>query len=137
MWPWYHGLFITFCLVECLHPLCWEKIEKDHLLIFLNCNHTWKNVIFPENIEFNGKSINWKEGHNLKTTDLLQRAIIPDTHIIDVNIFCLKFIYSIPLNDGMRIMIQDILLHTSSRHRVCVFKIKFWPKVKILNLKKC
>ena len=41
-----------------------------------------------------------------------------NTHVFDVNIFCLEFIYLIPLNDVMRIMTQDISIKTSFINRV-------------------
>ena len=39
----------------------------------------------------------------------MQRTIEADTHIFDVIIFCLEFIYLIHLNDVLRIIVQDIL----------------------------
>ena len=84
--------------------------NKDPRLIFWVAIHEKKtfNISRTDWYWVQWKAIQYK-GNALEIRNLLQRTIEPDTHIFDVIIFCLEFIYLIHLNDVLRIIVQDIL----------------------------
>ena len=84
--------------------------NKDPRLIFWVAIHEKKtfNISRTDWYWVQWKAIQYK-GNALEIRNLLQRTIEPDTHIFDVIIFCLEFIYLIHPNDVLRIIVQDIL----------------------------
>ena len=88
--------------------------NKDPRLIFWVAIHEKKTFNISRTDWY---WVQWKaiqnKGNALEIRNLLQRTIEPDTHIFDVIIFCLEFIYLIHLNDVLRIIVQDIIRQIS------------------------